>query len=70
MKLLAPILIAAFVLSACGRHEAGELADACKVQLSEDDCVMIGNNILTFTKGLEDYECAWKQTTCVMQLRK
>ena len=48
---------------------AAELSDACKTQLTEDDCVTIGNNILAFTKGMENFECVWKENVCSMHAK-
>jgi len=45
---------------------AAELSDACKSQPTEKDCVTIGNNILSFTDGMENFECVWKDNVCGM----
>jgi hypothetical protein len=55
------------LIVACGTSPQQDVADSCKVQVNEDDCVMLGNNMLAFTKGMENFECAWKNGACHMQ---
>lgn len=53
-------------MAGCGTPEPA-VADACTAQLTVDDCELIGNNVLSFTKGMENYECAWTDNACVLR---
>lgn len=54
------------VLTGCGTPEPA-ISEACTTQLTADDCEMIGNNVLSFTKGMENYECAWVENACTLR---
>lgn len=54
-------------LIGCGEATHIEVAEACKTQTTQEDCEMVGNNLLEFTAGMEKFECVWKEGSCIMQ---
>jgi len=57
-------------LIGCGETTHVEVSDACKIQTTQDDCEMVGNSVLAFTEGMEKFECAWKEGSCIMQAKQ
>ena len=58
--------VACLFISSCGdSNDTVTVLEACKVQPNEDDCLVIGQNILALSPGFENYECAWVDGECI-----
>ena len=61
--------LACVFLSSCGgADETITVLEACKVQQTQDDCLIIGQNILALSPGFENYECAWVDGQCISRV--